>query len=102
MPSRSFQLLDMVPTWIFVVVFSRDLLIALGWGIIFILTGSSKIAPRILGKITTAVQMTTALACIINIPFAWQSIFLYLTVGCTIASALDYIISGEKRLGEWN
>ncbi len=59
--------LGVIRVWFFVVIFTRDLLIILGWTIIYILTGNSRIQPRILGKITTAVQMSTALA--LMVPF---------------------------------
>ena len=35
--------LRIIDIWVFVVIFSRDLLIVLGWGVIYILTGSSKL-----------------------------------------------------------
>lgn len=94
--------LDLVDMWVFVVVFSRDLVIVLGWLVIFILTGSSKIQPRILGKLATGAQMITALAVIWHIPFDWQKILVWGTVGITITSGVEYILVGEKRLGEWN
>jgi len=92
--------LDLLETWMFVVIFSRDLLIVLGWGVIYILTGFSAIKPRWLGKITTGTQMLAVLACIVGIPDVSLNILLWLTIVFTIISAIDYIIVGEKRLGE--
>ena len=48
--------------WVFVVIFSRDLIIVLGWTIIYILTSSSTIAPRPLGKLCTFLQMLASIA----------------------------------------
>lgn len=93
--------LGLIETWVFVVIFSRDLLIVIGWGVIYILTSSSTIAPRLLGKATTAVQMATALAFIIDFPEGGRSFLLTATIIFTIASAIDYILVGEKRLGQW-
>lgn len=90
-----------IETWIFVTVFSRDLLIVMGWTIIYILTGSSNIHPRVLGKTTTAVQMTAAVACILPISHSLIHYLLWAAVGMTIVSAIDYVIVGLKRLGEW-
>jgi cardiolipin synthase len=90
-----------VPMWIFVVIFSRDLLIVLGWAVIYILTGSSSIEPRRLGKLTTAIQMVTAFACITQMPLPVQSALLWLTLAVTAGSAIDYVIVGEKKLGAW-
>lgn len=90
-----------VPMWIFVVIFSRDLLIVLGWSVIYILTGSSTIEPRILGKSTTAIQMVTAFVCITQISQPIPGALLWLTLVATIASAIDYVVTGEKKLGAW-
>ena len=57
-----FCYLNWIPLWIFVAVVSRDLLIVMGWTVVYILTHNSKIEPRPLGKITTALQMAVALA----------------------------------------
>lgn len=91
-----------IHVWIFIVIFSRDLLIVLGWAIIFILTGSSIIQPRLLGKITTAVQMTVALILMTGIANEWERFFIWPMIAFTIASAVDYMIIGERRLGEWS
>lgn len=93
--------MHVVPMWTFVVVFSRDLLIVLGWVVIFILTGSSAIEPRPLGKITTGIQMTTALCCLMNLDM-FIRFLLWTTVAVTVASAIDYVIIGEKKLGAWH
>lgn len=87
--------------WVFVVIFSRDLMIVLGWTVIFILTGSSTVQPRPLGKSTTAAQMLTALAVMLPMPGPVISGMLWLTIALTISSAIDYLRVGERRLGEW-
>jgi cardiolipin synthase len=92
---------NQVPMWIFVVIFSRDLLIVLGWSVIYILTGTATIEPRMLGKLTTAVQMVTAFACITKLPQPVPGALLWLTLIVTVASAIDYVIVGEKKLGAW-
>ena len=38
--------LEIVPLWIFIVILSRDLLIVIGWGIIYMLTGSELVLVR--------------------------------------------------------
>lgn len=97
----SLTYMDQIPVWVFVAVFSRDLMIVLGWSVIFILTGSSTVQPRPLGKVTTATQMATALAVIAGLPPTAVEALLWLTIALTVASAFDYIRIGEKRLGEW-
>lgn len=87
--------------WVFVIIFSRDLMIVLGWAVIFILTGSSQVQPRPLGKSTTAAQMSTALAVMLSVPEVLTQALLWTTIGLTVASAIDYLRVGERRLGEW-
>jgi len=94
--------LKIVEMWVFVVIFSRDLLIVLGWVIIFILTQSSRITPRFLGKLTTAVQMVASVVFIAGVAGIWKTGLIWITVGFSIASAIEYIIIGEGRLGQWN
>src|SRR6202163_1184064 len=53
----AYTYLGWIPVWIFITVISRDLIIILGWTVVYILTGNSKIEPRLLGKFTTALQM---------------------------------------------
>src|SRR3989338_4153434 len=57
----AYTYLGWIPVWIFIAVLSRDLLIIMGWAVVYILTGNSKIQPRPLGKLTTALQMAVAL-----------------------------------------
>lgn len=87
-----------VPLWIFVVLFSRDLLIALGWVIIYILTNNAKVQPRLLGKLTTMSQMAVVLALLFGLPHPWSSWLLDLMVVVSIISLLDYIYLGNHRL----
>jgi len=93
--------LKRIDMWVFVVVFSRDLMIVLGWTVIFILTGSSTVQPRPLGKSTTAAQMVMALAIMLPMPAPVVNGLLWLTIGLTVASAIDYLRVGERRLGDW-
>jgi len=93
--------MGVIEVWVFVIIFSRDLLIVLGWSVIYILTGSSNITPRVLGKVTTAVQMAVALLFMLEVPETIHHFLLWAMILLTIASAADYVRLGEKRLGEW-
>ncbi|HBU68982.1 MAG TPA: CDP-diacylglycerol--glycerol-3-phosphate 3-phosphatidyltransferase [Elusimicrobia bacterium] len=84
--------------WIFVVILSRDIIIVLGWTVIYILKGSTEIKPRVLSKITTVFQMFTVWIIILGIPQSVTEPLLLATVGFTVISGLDYFISGSKRL----
>lgn len=92
--------LNIVPMWVFVITFSRDLFILLGWNVIFLLTRDSKPAPRWLGKITTFCQMATVVALLSDTLYPWHDKFIWVMVTVTILSTLDYIWVGVNRLGE--
>ncbi len=94
-----FSYLNWIPLWIFVAVVSRDMIIILGWTVVYILTHNSKIEPRPLGKITTVLQMAVAMARLFNLSDPLYHPLLYLMIAATILSAGDYVWVGNKRLG---
>ena len=87
-----------IPLWVFVLVFSRDLIIVLGWTIIFILTSSSFIEPRMLGKTCTFLQMSASIALLFPVPEMITPWLVRAMVIVTVASAIDYMWVGSKRL----
>ena len=91
--------LSWIPVWVFIIVVSRDLIIILGWTIVYILTGNSKIEPRMLGKITTALQMGVILTKLVVVPPVFYHGLLHTMIAVTILSAIDYVWIGNKRLG---
>jgi CDP-diacylglycerol--glycerol-3-phosphate 3-phosphatidyltransferase len=62
-----------VPTWAFVLVFSRDLAILLGWTLLHILAATSAVEPRCLGKASTVVQMLTVVIFLSPVPSIWRT-----------------------------
>jgi cardiolipin synthase len=95
----TFGYLKWIPLWVFVAVISRDLLIILGWTVVYILTTNSKIQPRPLGKVTTALQMALAMAKLFHMADPFYSWLLYSMIAATLLSAADYVWIGNKRLG---
>ena len=95
----AFTALGWIPLWIFIAVLSRDMLIVLGWSVVYILTGNPKIEPRFLGKATTALQMAVALSKLLNAPDPLYQGLLRAMIFTTIVSACDYVWVGNKRLG---
>lgn len=92
--------LQVVPLWIFVVILSRDILIVLGWLIIYFITHSTEIKPRLSGKLTAIIQMSTVWLILLGLPEAWKQTMLIATVLITAASGLDYVISGSRNLNK--
>ena len=95
----AYAYLGWIPVWIFIAVLSRDMLIILGWTVVYILTGNSKIEPRMLGKITTALQMMVILGKMFNAPPELYHAVLHTMIAATILSACDYVWVGNTRLG---
>ena len=91
--------LGLIPAWAFITVLSRDLIILLGWSVVYILTGNAKVEPRLLGKITTVMQMATAVTRLFDLPAPVYHTVLHVMIALTIVSAFDYIWVGNKRLG---
>jgi cardiolipin synthase len=95
-----FAHLGRYPMWVFIVVFSRDLLILLGWNVITILSGTSIIRPRFLGKATTLAQMLTVMAVLAFPGQTWPAVLIWPMVIVTVLSMADYVWVGSKTLGD--
>ncbi len=88
------------PMWVFIVVFSRDLLILLGWNVVYILTRHFAVHPRALGKATTFLQMGTVMAALAFPGQTWPLSLQWPVVIVTVLSTADYVWIGSKKLGE--
>ena len=93
-------LIDAIPTWLAVVVVSRDILILLGYGIVYLLvTERFHVKPTIIGKCSTMLQLLTlgvALAMLhdpvlFNLPL---EILVVATAVATVLSGLQYLYRG--------
>lgn len=84
------------PLWITVTIVFRDLIIILGLVMIYLMSGKVTIRPNLLGKCTTASQMATLVAILLN----WRvSVPLwYVTAALTIASCVAYATRELKKL----
>lgn len=91
--------LKKIPSWMFIVILSRDLLIVMGWAIIYFITNSTEVKPRLMGKLTAIIQMFTMWIVLLGIaPQSFVNILLYSTVVLTTVSGLDYIYLGSRKL----
>ena len=89
--------LKIIPVWVFVVILSRDLLIVLGWAILYFITGSTEVKPRVMGKLTTIFQMFTMWVILPDVlPARFTMGLLYATIVITSISGLDYIYTGSR------
>jgi len=84
------------PLWITVTIVFRDMFIVMGLITIYLATGDIRIQPNLLGKATTAFQMATLIAILMNIKLAIP--LCYVTAVLTILSCLVYIIREIRRM----
>jgi CDP-diacylglycerol--glycerol-3-phosphate 3-phosphatidyltransferase len=93
-------MVDAIPAWITIVVVSRDVIISLGYLVIYLTWGATRVAVRPLGKITTLFQSLAVGFIILThlLPFLspGRAFAAYGVVVITALSGLDYIIFGVR------
>lgn len=88
-----------IPPWVSIVVISRDVLLALGFVIISMHMGKEiEIKPSRLGKITTALQMITIIAVLLQ--FGYSYLIWTAAVGFTVFSGIGYLVRANQILNE--
>ncbi len=88
--------LQRVPYWVSVIVIGRDLVIVLGWAMIFAIIKQSIIVPSVYGKFTTFFQTLTVLAVLLEVSYVRY--IWHIAVIFTLISGFDYIIKGYKQI----
>lgn len=92
-----------IPKWLAIAVISRDLIVVVGWLLIYMVTDNSRIEALLLGKLAIALQLFTLAYILlkINIPSIPElpGVFLLLTAVLTCLSGLQYIYKGLKIAG---
>ncbi|OAG27189.1 CDP-alcohol phosphatidyltransferase family protein [Thermodesulfatator autotrophicus] len=86
--------LGLLPIWLAFVVVGRDILILLGFLVLVAITKKIEVRPTYLSKATTAIQVTTIVGTLAQIPKI--KILFYLTGGITVLSGLHYLWLGLK------
>ena len=98
----SMAALKIIPSWVTVVVISRDVLIMLGIAIFTLTEKTYKVKPSIASKMTTVVQIATIILALLNIGIAgWHTLMVILfwsTAVFTTISGLHYIYIGMSLL----
>ncbi len=102
-------ILGIVPLWLTIAVLSRDIIIALGSLVIYLMTGNLNIHPRPIGKITTFFQFLYVLLALLTAGVwshghgtVWAAAMAgplaYLTGGLTVFSLAVYILDGFRGM----
>jgi cardiolipin synthase (CMP-forming) len=93
-----------LPSWLTVMVISRDIMILLGVVVLFLNGFNLSIKPSIISKINTCFQFTTVVAVLsggnLALPAAVYLYLYYVTALFTVASGLDYMRYGFQMMGE--
>lgn len=98
----SLTILERLPKWLTIIVISRDIIVILGWISLYIHTGSRKVRPSILGKLSNIFQMLTIgvvlLSLNLSIPSEILTGLYVLTSSLAIVSCVHYVVREIKAL----
>jgi cardiolipin synthase len=96
------SILGIIPSWLTVIVISRDFIIMLGIAMLSMMAIPYVIKPAFIGKVTTTMQIGTIFLALLfqaishDLSYDWIIILCWLTGLFTIASGMVYIIRGVK------
>jgi len=88
----------LVPWWLVAIIFGRDIYILVGVGVFLLFTPARRFPPSIWGKVSTFVQICTAVIWMADVIFGTRvlaelsSAMLWPCVGFTVWSGLDYTL----------
>jgi cardiolipin synthase len=98
----SLAVLKIIPSWLAVIVISRDVLIFIGIAVFTLTEKSYKVKPSIVSKCTTAIQIITIFITLLHVNIAGlitlREILYWITAGLTIISGFHYIYIGMNIL----
>jgi len=100
----SLAIIEVIPSWLVVIVITRDVIILMGFLVMFLTGYHPKINPSLLSKTTTTFQIVT----ILFVLMAWyfpafkhlSVVAVYGTAIITILSGIQYIYIGTRILNE--
>lgn len=98
------SVLHVIPSWLAVIVISRDLIILLGISVLTIMSISFEIRPSLAGKVTTLIQFLTVCFVLVfkELPdygnLAVMTTMYWVTALLTIASGFNYIVRGSRLI----
>jgi cardiolipin synthase len=92
----------LIPSWLTVVVISRDVILGLGSLILKLADYPLVIKPSLAGKWTTTLQLITVglvlLGKLLPLPYGILVVFFYLTGALTVISGSQYILRGLRTV----
>src|SRR4030066_2177379 len=100
----SLSVFGLIPSWLTVIVISRDFIIMLGMVILSMMSITYEIKPAFISKVTTAIQLATIFLALLyhavthEISLSWIKMLFWVTAVFTLASGVTYIIRGIKYI----
>ncbi|MBI4684974.1 MAG: CDP-alcohol phosphatidyltransferase family protein [Nitrospirae bacterium] len=95
-----FSMNGWLPKWLTITVISRDVIVIIGWVIIYLITNTSSVEPTVTGKAAIAMQLLLLCYVLLAINIAAipdiRAILIWITAAITIFSGLHYIYRGLK------
>ena len=99
-------LLGKLPVWLVIIVVSRDVILALGSMIIYIMGHKIIVRPSIIGKTTTVLQLIVVSLTLVLINYGADPVMMsvlkwtiWATAAVTIVSGVQYAVRGMKLAG---
>ncbi len=90
--------LDRFPLWLTVTVFSRDLILMIGMGVIHYTCGKVTVRPHVTGKIATVLQMVAIGWALLKWNSRGLEVVVMLATAFTAISGLIYVRDGMRQL----
>ena len=95
-----FSIYGWIPKWLTITVLSRDIIIIIGWFLLYLTTGKSQVDPTMLGKTTIWAQSLLIAYILLDINLSFSPeiprVLFGITAGITAVSGLHYIYRGIK------
>lgn len=95
-----FSINGLLPKWLTITVISRDIIVIIGWVLIYLITHTSNVEPTITGKAAIAMQLILLCYVLLEINIASlpgiNKVLIWATAALTIVSGLHYIYRGLK------
>lgn len=99
-----FAVYQWIPLWLTIAVISRDLIVVVGWFLLYMVYGITKVEPSLTGKAAIAAQLLLIAYTLLSItteslplPAGWM---LWTVAALTIVSGLHYIVRGLKHAAD--
>ncbi len=96
-------LLGKLPVWLVIIVVSRDVILALGSLVIYLMGHGITVHPSLIGKATTVLQLLVVALTLVLISYGTEMRFLsvlqWITATVTIGSGVQYVGRGMKIVG---